>query len=58
MLRQYPRPPDLQELVERFGGYEKISPEAWAEFAAAMAEWDIERRMWTCGLYYNGRKPK
>jgi hypothetical protein len=27
------RPPDLQELVARFGGYNKITPEAWAEYA-------------------------
>jgi hypothetical protein len=38
------RPPDLQELVARFGGYDKITPEAWAEYDRAMAEWQIKRR--------------
>jgi hypothetical protein len=32
------RPPDLGELVERFGGYHKITPEGWAEWDAAVAE--------------------
>jgi hypothetical protein len=31
-------PPDLQELVERFGSYAAITPEAWAEWDAAIAE--------------------
>jgi hypothetical protein len=35
------RPPDLQELVARFGGYDT---EAWAEYDRAMAEWQIKRR--------------
>jgi hypothetical protein len=36
-----PRPshPDLQELVARFGGYDKITEEAWAQHDAAMAAW-------------------
>jgi hypothetical protein len=38
------RPPDLQELVARFGGYDKITPEAWAEYDRAMAEWQLKRR--------------
>jgi hypothetical protein len=27
-------PPDLQELVRRFGGYNKILPEAWKQWDA------------------------
>jgi hypothetical protein len=41
-LRANPAP-DLQELVARHGGYDKIPPEAWAEYDRAMAEWQ-ERR--------------
>jgi hypothetical protein len=32
-------PPSLQKLVEDHAGYDKITPEAWAEFDAAMALW-------------------
>ena len=32
-------PPSLRKLVEDYGGYNKITPEAWAEFDAAMALW-------------------
>ena len=42
-LRRNP-PPDLQVLVERFGGYDKIPSEAWAEFDRAMAAWHERRR--------------
>ena len=42
-LRSNPTP-DLQELVARHGGYDKISPEAWAEHDRAMAEWQERRR--------------
>jgi hypothetical protein len=38
------RPPDLQELVARFGGYSKITAEGWAEYDTAMAEWQLKRR--------------
>jgi hypothetical protein len=31
--------PDLQALVDRFGGYDKITPEAWAEHDAAVARY-------------------
>jgi hypothetical protein len=37
-----PPPPDLQELVKRFNGYDKITPEAWAKYdrqLAATHEW-------------------
>jgi hypothetical protein len=29
------RPPDLQALVAEYGGYDKITPEAWAAYDAA-----------------------
>jgi hypothetical protein len=32
-------PPDLQELIARFGGYNKIVPEAWAGWDAAVEAW-------------------
>jgi hypothetical protein len=38
------RPPDLQALVTAHGGYDKITPEAWAAYDAAMAEWQERRR--------------
>jgi hypothetical protein len=37
-------PPDLQELVERAGGYQHITPEEWAEYDRAMAAWQRWRR--------------
>jgi hypothetical protein len=46
---EYPRAPDLQALVERFGGYAKIPAEAWKEYDAAMAQWHIDRRIHTSG---------
>jgi hypothetical protein len=54
----YPRAPDLQALVERFGGYHLITPEAWAEHDAAMAQWHRARRTHTAGCLYEGRKPE
>jgi hypothetical protein len=41
---RFERPPDLQELVKRFGGFDKITPEAWAEYDAAVAKWQARRR--------------
>jgi hypothetical protein len=38
-----PRPPCLQELVARFGTYDRISVEAWAEHDAAIAKWQALR---------------
>jgi hypothetical protein len=35
---------DLGALVERHGGYERITPEAWAEHDRAMADWHERRR--------------
>jgi hypothetical protein len=37
--------PDLQELVARFGGYRKITAEAWAEFDAAIDAYHRRRRV-------------
>ena len=31
------KPPDLQELVERSGGYDRITPEEWRKFDAQLA---------------------
>jgi hypothetical protein len=36
--------PDLQDLVRKHGGYDKIPPEAWTEYDRAMAEWHECRR--------------
>ena len=33
------KPPDLQALVEHWGGYDKIPPEASADFSARRAAW-------------------
>ena len=37
-------PPDLQELVARAGGYDRITVEQWAEFDRQMADWQVRRR--------------
>jgi hypothetical protein len=37
-------PPNLQELVARFGRYDLITPEAWREFDQAMADYQLARR--------------
>jgi hypothetical protein len=42
-MTDHVRPPDLQELVARFGGYNKITPEAWAEYDQ-VAEYQARRR--------------
>ena len=57
VMNKYPQAPDLQALVEKFGGYHKITPEAWAEHDAAMAQWHRDRRLFTCGSLIEGRKP-
>jgi hypothetical protein len=36
--------PDLQQLVERAGGYQHITAEQWAEYDQAMAVWQRRRR--------------
>lgn len=35
------RPPDLQELVRAYGGYDRITPEAWAAYDRELAEWRL-----------------
>jgi len=42
-----PAAPDLQELVARYGGYNKIPPEAWAQWDADTAAYQawIRRKM-------------
>lgn len=42
-LKDHP-PPDLQELIRKYGKYSQIPPEAWAEFEAAMEEWENLRK--------------
>jgi hypothetical protein len=37
-LREHPCP-DLQALMQRWGGYDHISLQAWNEYDQAMAEW-------------------
>jgi hypothetical protein len=37
--------PDLQELIASHGGYDKITPEAWAEWGRLNAEWQERRRL-------------
>lgn len=36
--------PILQELIDRFGGYDKITAEGWAQYDAAVAAWHVEYR--------------
>ena len=31
--------PNLQDLVERYGGYSRVPPEAWADFDHRMERW-------------------
>jgi hypothetical protein len=38
-ISSVPPPPDLQELVARHGGYDKITADAWRAFDCAMNEW-------------------
>ena len=38
------KPPDLQELVARFGGYDKITAEGWEQHLRAYADWQERRR--------------
>jgi hypothetical protein len=32
-------PPDLQNLVEQFGGFDKITADAWRKHAAELDRW-------------------
>jgi hypothetical protein len=38
-------PPDLQSLVAKHGGYDLITPEAWAEYDATLADWRERLRL-------------
>jgi hypothetical protein len=44
-IDERPRPPDLQELVARHGGYDRIPPEAWVEHDRLMDNYHIMRRV-------------
>jgi hypothetical protein len=37
-------PSDLQELVAEHGGYDRITPKAWAEHDTRIAAWQARRR--------------
>jgi DNA N-6-adenine-methyltransferase (Dam) len=37
-------PPDLQRLVDRYGGHSKVPPEAWADFDRAKVSWEVKRK--------------
>jgi hypothetical protein len=50
-------PPDLQALVIKHGSYDKITPEAWAEFDAAMAEWKERVRLGMAVIDESGEPP-
>jgi hypothetical protein len=51
------KPPDLQELVALFGGYDKITPEAWAEHDRAMVQWHHDRRVASVGHILESNEP-
>jgi hypothetical protein len=57
----WPRPPPgptLQELVSRYGGYDRIMPEeAWAQHDAAMAKWRLDRADYYRRLLTDKGKP-
>ncbi|HEX3522783.1 MAG TPA: hypothetical protein VHT52_11935 [Stellaceae bacterium] len=36
-------PPNLTELVERFGGFSRVPVEEWAKYDKAYRQWDNER---------------
>jgi hypothetical protein len=49
----------LQALVEKFGGYQNITPQAWAEHDESMRQWHIARRIYTVGCVIAEKlKPK
>lgn len=35
--------PSLQDLVETYGGYANIPPDAWAEYDAEAKDWNLRR---------------
>lgn len=40
------KPPDLDKLAQAYGGYNKISREAWERYDAEVTKWQIERHFW------------
>lgn len=42
--RQVLLSPDLQELVEKYGGYINITPAAWEQYDDSMSRWHVQRR--------------
>ena len=36
--------PELQGLIDRFGGYNRISPEGWAKYYVAVEAWEAARK--------------
>ena len=42
--RRTRRAPDLQELVNRFGTFNQITPEAWAQYDRQFEQWRAELR--------------
>ena len=43
-MRRNDPAPDLQALISKHGGYDRIPPEAWAQHDQAMADWQERRR--------------
>ena len=37
--------PSLQVLVQKYGGYHRITPQAWAEYDRAVAQWKEDVRL-------------
>jgi hypothetical protein len=37
-------PPDLQELVRRYGTYPQVTPQAWAQYDHQMERWKDDLR--------------
>ena len=35
--------PDLQDLVQRYGGYHRVPADAWAQFDLDIADWQARR---------------
>ena len=35
---------ELQDLIDRFGGYNRVTPKAWAEYDAAVEAWQGARK--------------
>jgi len=51
--------PDLQELlVRKHGGYDRITPEAWADYDRAIVDWQARRRSRSEGGRAEERDPE